>query len=83
MPQKYPPMTTHVHADVKHRIVTVVVEHDQGQSFSKGVIPRARKDFRRWVMDHIVFGKLTEQTHLLGVADTPDGRALSAVRFGY
>ena len=39
MPQKYPPMTTHVHADVKHRIVTVVVEHDQGQSFSKGVIP--------------------------------------------
>lgn len=83
MPQRYPEMKTHVHADIKHRIVTIVVEHDPGQSFSRAVIPKARKEYRRWLSTKIMFGKPTEHSHSLGWFDTPDGRTLSVTRFGY
>ena len=83
MPMRYPEMTTHAHADIKHRVVTIVVEHDPAQSFSRAVIPKARKAFRRWVSTKIVFGHLQEYSHTLGGHDTPDGRTLTVCRFGY
>ena len=83
MPQQYPVMTTHTHEDMRHRTIIIVVEHDPGQSFSRAVLPKARKAFRRWVAEHIVFGKLVEHGATLGYHDTPDGRTLSVVRFGY
>ena len=46
MPQRYPEMQTFAYADISHRTVTIVVEHDPGQSFSRAVKPRARKAFR-------------------------------------
>ncbi len=83
MPQRYPEMQAFAHADVKHRVVTIVVEHDPGQSFRRAVIPKARKAYRRWLLDHIMFGKPAEYNHSLGWFDTPDGRTLSVCRFGY
>jgi hypothetical protein len=85
MPQRYPEMTTHVHADISHRLITVIVEHDHGQSFSRAVIPKGRKAFRRWVSEHIMFGKLTEHHHILGGQYMPNDktRCISLIRFGY
>lgn len=83
MPQRYPEMKTYVHADIRHRLITVVVEHDPGQSFSRAVIPKGRKAFRRWISEKVMFGKLVEYSHSLGWFDTPDGRTLSVTRFGY
>lgn len=53
---KTPAMIATVNADKKNRRVQVVIEHDHGQSFSRAVEPRGKKEFKKWLSENIVFG---------------------------
>jgi len=79
------PMTATVNADTAHRTVKVVVEHADWQSFSRAVQPRAKKEFKRWIYENVMFGDLMHTRSSLGwhdVRDTP-GRCLSVMTFTY
>lgn len=77
------PMVATVNADTAHRTVTVVVEHADWQSFSRAVLPRATKEFKAWVRDHIMFGDLRRHDASLAWNTTRDGRCISWVKFTY
>lgn len=79
------PMTATVNADTKRREIAVVVEHDHGQSFSRAVMPRARKEFKRWVSENIMFGDLAQTGADLGGAYIRDSkvRCTSIIHFTY
>jgi prophage tail gpP-like protein len=83
--KKIPVMTATVNADTAHRTVTVVVEHADWQSFSRAVEPRAKKEFKRWVSENIVFGDLLHTRSALGWHDVRDvpGRCFSFMTFTY
>lgn len=51
-------METTVTDDQKNRTVLVTVEHSSSQSFSRAVVPRAKKEFKAWVYEHVMFGQL-------------------------
>lgn len=82
---KTPAIEATINADTKNRQIAVVVEHEDWQSFSRAVLPRARKEFKRWVSEHVMFGSLAEVSADLGgpaVRDNPR-RCFSVVRFTY
>ena len=82
---KTPVMIATVNADTAHRTVTVVVEHADWQSFSRAVQPRAKKEFKRWVSEHVMFGDLLHTRSSLAWHDVRDvpGRCLSFMTFTY
>lgn len=80
---KQQPMVVTVNEDKKNRKVAVVVEHADWQSFSRAVGPRARKEFKRWVSEHIVFGHLAETGQSLGWFTTLEGRCISIFHYSY
>lgn len=59
---RHPRMETTVTDDQKNRTVLVTVEHSSWQSFSRAVEPRARKEFKRWVYEHVMFGELRQRS---------------------
>lgn len=76
---------TTVTEDTKNRLVTVTVEHDDWQSFSRAVIPRADKEVKRWVMEnnvpHGLFRASTSLAHHTVRDDST--RCISVFRYGY
>jgi hypothetical protein len=83
--KNFPTMTATVHADTAHRTVTVVVEHAGAQRFSRAVLPRANKEFKRWISAHVMFGELRRVATSLAwhdVKDTTD-RYLTTATFTY
>lgn len=78
-------MVATVNADQANRTVSVVVEHEVWQSFSRAVAPRARKAFKRWIYESIMFGEPREIKASL--AEWPvrdeDGRWISVFHFEY
>lgn len=76
-------METTVTADTANRRVIVTVEHEDWQSFSRAVIPRARKEFKGWVREHIMFGDLQEVGTSLGYHSTREGRCISFMTYTY
>lgn len=82
---KIPAIEATVNADTAHRTVTVVVEHEIWQSFSRAVLPRGRKEFKRWVSEHIMFGDLREEAADLGgkYLRGTTTRCLSTVTYTY
>lgn len=44
-------MVTTVTADTQNNLVSITVEHEDWQSFSRTVIPRANKEFKRWIQE--------------------------------
>lgn len=85
MTTKTPTMTATVNADKAHRTVTVVVEHADWQSFSRAVQPRATKEFKRWVSEHVMFGDLLHTRSVFGWHDVRNtsGRCLSFLTYTY
>jgi hypothetical protein len=82
---KIPTMVATVHANEQRREVAVVVEHEDWQSFSRAVEPRARKEFKRWAYEHVMFGQLAQVGASLGwhtVREQPR-RCISVIRFTY
>lgn len=53
----FPAMVTVVEADTTARTVTVEVTHDPAQSYTRAILPRANKDFKRWISENIMFGR--------------------------
>lgn len=78
-------MEATINEDKKHRCITVVVEHENWQSFSRAVIPRAKKEFRRWVSENIMFGDLAHVASSLGGEYIRDSktRCISTLTFTY
>lgn len=52
----YKTMTTTTVADKSERTVSITVEHDPAQSYSRAVKPRAFKEFKNWTRENIMFG---------------------------
>ena len=80
---KTPVMETTVTANTKAREVIVTVEHEDWQSFSRAVTPRARKEFKSWLREHIVFGSPTETDRHFAWHTTPSGRCISRIHYSY
>jgi hypothetical protein len=82
---KAPAMTTHLNVDTAHRTITVVVEHTVWQSFSRAVMPRARRDFKRWIYENVMFGDLRQTVADLGgqYVRGDSTRCFSTVTFTY
>lgn len=86
-------MVATVNADPRNRIVQVVVEHAADQSFSKTVNPRAKKAFRRWISDNVMFAApqlaWTDTIYGAGYTRETEGveilerRCLSVYKFTY
>jgi hypothetical protein len=79
------PMVSTVNANTARREVAVVVEHADWQSFSRAVLPRARKEFRSWIYANVMFGDLCEVAANLGggALRTDPNRCVSVVYFTY
>lgn len=82
---KTPAMIATVNANTARREIAVVVEHADFQSFSRAVLPKARKEFKRWVSENIMFGSLAETGANLGGPDVlgQPRRCFSVVYFTY
>lgn len=82
---KLPPMAATLNVNPTRREVAVVVEHDNWQSFSRAVLPKARREFKGWVSENIVFGSLAEVGSNLGGGQLRDQplRCVSVVYFTY
>lgn len=78
-----PRMEATVHADKSNRVVLVVVEHADYQSFTRSVVPKAKRVMKQWVSENIVFGLPYLSDGSLAWHTTPDGRCLSHFVFTY
>lgn len=85
MAQSRIPMNTHINVDTTHRTVTVIVEHADWQSFSRAILPRANKEFKRWIREHIVFGELVRTNVSLAWHDVlgAKGRCITTATYTY
>lgn len=86
MASRFAPMTAFINDDRKHRTITVVIEHDVFQSFSRAVVPRAHKEFKAWIYAHVMFGHLQQYVAAdLGAGRLPTNkdRCLSTMTFTY
>lgn len=72
-----------VNANKDRREVTVVVEHEDWQSYSRSVQPKAKKEFKRWISENIMFGSLAITDALYLDTTTHEGRSLSVFFFTY
>lgn len=78
----YPAMQAMVTPLRHKRTVYVSIQHDPGQSYSRAVIPKAKKEFKRWVSENIVFGELElVETRFANVSVL--GRCISVFTFTY
>lgn len=64
------------------RTVYVSVIHDPGQSYSRAVTPRAKKEFKRWVSANIMFGDLVLVSSRHSTVSTLE-RCVSVFTFTY
>lgn len=81
-------MVTTVTADTKNNLVSITVEHEDWQSFSRAVIPRANKEFKQWLQDaRPIFsghGLVREGTSLAEHSvREDDSRCVSVFRYSY
>lgn len=83
MSTRLPAMTATVQADTKARTVAVTVEHGIAQSYSRAVIPKAKKVFKRWASENIMFGDLRLVSCDWDSLPTVDKRAFSIIHFSY
>lgn len=82
---KTQPMNATLNVDTAHRTITVVVEHTVWQSFTRAVMPRARKEFRRWISENVVFADMRQTLADLGAEYVREDstRCISTVTFTY
>jgi len=76
---------TTVTEDNRNRLVTITVEHDDWQSFSRAVIPRADRELKQWMRGNNVSGGAsrvsTSLAHHTVLGDST--RCISIFRYGY
>lgn len=77
------PMKATVDADTKTRSVAVTVEHGLAQSYSRSVIPRAKKEFKAWISENVMFGDLRMTSCDWDSLPVVDNRAFSIIHFTY
>jgi hypothetical protein len=78
----FPAMQAFVTPVRHNRTVYVSIQHDPGQSYSRAVTPRAKKEFKAWVSENIMFGEL-ELVKSSFASVSVLGRCISVFTFTY
>lgn len=80
---KTPVMQTTVTANTNRREVIITVEHENWQSFARAITPKARREFRNWIRENVMFGDLREIDRSFAWFSTRAGRCISFIRYSY